>query len=419
MRLIGLTMAMTALAASLANAAPPSETWDQPVAALAGQIADLLGPGQARLTVRNISSIPSDEIPAIEHLLELDLKARGVTASEAESASTVRVTLSESARARLWVAQIVEGDQTHVAMVNLPPVQSQPALSGAGLVLRSEAVMTSQQPVLAALETAEGLLVLEPEALVLYQRAAGIWQQQQRASIAERTPLARDPHGVLIPSADGAGFEAWLVGMRCAGTWPPAGSSARWTVDCAPSDDPWTLVPAFAAAGPAQVVAAHPAASTPIALKAFYNATRNYFTGVVSPNLGVSLPAFYSAAVIGRPAGNAGLLIDGIDSRVELVENGALEPVSGARDWGSDLGVLRSGCGGGTEIVASGSGQAPDDSLRAYELAALEVVPVSAPLGMNGTITAIWSAPDLKSIYAVVRKPANEYEVERVSGLCN
>ncbi len=42
----------------------PSQ-WEQPAAALADQIADLLGPGQAHLTIRNLSSIPADEIPAI------------------------------------------------------------------------------------------------------------------------------------------------------------------------------------------------------------------------------------------------------------------------------------------------------------------------------------------------------------------
>jgi hypothetical protein len=93
--------------------------------------------------------------------------------------------------------------------------------------------------------------------------------------------------------------------------------------------------------------------------------------------------------------------------------------VSGARDWGSDFAALQSGCGAGTQIIASGSGEAVSDSLRAYELPALEAVPVSAALVMDGSVTAIWSAPDGKSVFAVVRNATNQYEVDRVTASCN
>ena len=83
------------LAAS-ASAAPSQ--WEQPAAALAEQIAAILGPGQAHLTIRNLSTISTDEIPAIQRLLEQDLKARGVTTSDTETANLLRVTLSENVR---------------------------------------------------------------------------------------------------------------------------------------------------------------------------------------------------------------------------------------------------------------------------------------------------------------------------------
>ncbi len=51
--------------------------------------------------------------------MEQDLKAHGVIASGAESANAIRVTLSENARERLWVAEVVEGSETHVAMVHV------------------------------------------------------------------------------------------------------------------------------------------------------------------------------------------------------------------------------------------------------------------------------------------------------------
>ncbi len=60
-----------------------------------------------------------------------------------------------------------------------------------------------------------------------------------------------------------------------------------------------------------------------------------------------------------------------------------------------------------------------NDSLRAFEIPALEAVPMSAPLAMDGTVTALWTSSDGKSAMAAVRNAANEYEVDRVTALCN
>jgi hypothetical protein len=133
----------------------------------------------------------------------------------------------------------------------------------------------------------------------------------------------------------------------------------------------------------------------------------------------VDLPPFYSGTTVPRPAGGAALLIGGIDGKVQLVENGALWQVAGTRDWGSDFAVLHSGCGAGAQIIASGSGEAQHDSLRAYELPALEAVTASAPWAVEGTVTALESAADGKSVFAVVRKANDQYEVDRVTALCN
>src|ERR1035441_5933731 len=46
-------------------AQPPSQ-WEQPAAALAEQINAILGPGQAQLTLRNISTIAPDDVAQID-----------------------------------------------------------------------------------------------------------------------------------------------------------------------------------------------------------------------------------------------------------------------------------------------------------------------------------------------------------------
>src|SRR5580704_11804163 len=136
MKLIWLMAAVVGLNGLAAKAEP--SPWEKSSAALADQVAGILGPGQARLTIRNFSSISTDEIPAIRKLLEQDLKAHGVTVAGAESANTVRVTLSENARELLWVAEVTEGDMTQVAMVHLELGNKQEAQIPSGLTLRRQ-----------------------------------------------------------------------------------------------------------------------------------------------------------------------------------------------------------------------------------------------------------------------------------------
>ena len=387
--------------------------WAQPAAELAGQITDILGPGQVQLTIRNLSSIQTIEIPAIRKLLEQGLKARGVVAAGAESANTVRVTLSENARERLWVAEVVEGSETHVAMVHVNASSAPVIVADARMVLRRERIsgiggIAGEDPILAAADINGHFVVMFADRISIFSARDGGWLEANTFVLEK--PLGRDPRGVLLPSADGGSFRAYAPGTGCTGSYslPLSGATgdSGWNVRCRPSDDPWPVYQSGDAGGAP-------------ALKAFYNPARNFFTGVVTPSIGSDLPAFYTAAMIPRAAGGAGLLLAEIDGKVGIMENGAMRTVSGIRDWGSDFAVVRSGCGAGTQVVVSSSGQAANDSLRAFEVSALEAAPATGPLAMDGTVTALWTAQDAKSVFAVVRNAAGAYEVDRVSALCN
>ena len=421
MRLIGaVALVVCGLAMRMACAAQalqPQSPWTRPAADLATQIADILGSGQAQLTVRNLSSIQPSEVPAIRKLLEQDLKARGVLAGGAESANAIRVTLSENSRERLWVAELVEGNETRVAMVHVDSVSVQPFVAGERMVLRREPIpglfnriggVVRDNPILAGAEINGHFVVMFSDRISIFSLIAGNWSESN--GFAMETKLTRDPRGLLIPTADGGAFAAYAPGTVCAGSYslPLNGGSqdSGWTVRCRASDDPW---PVYQSAD----------ASSAPALKAFYNTARDYFTGVVTPGVGVDLPPFYAAGMIPRAAGGAALLLEGIDGKVQIVENGVMRTVAGTRDWGSDFAVVRSGCGSGTQVIVSGSGEATTDSLRAFEIPAIEAAPMSAPLAMEGTVTALWTASDGKSAMAVVRNSAGDYEVDRVTALCN
>jgi hypothetical protein len=411
---IALLMGCSLLAAQSAG------QWDQPAASLAEQIAGIVGPGQATFTVRNLSSIPDAQVAAIRASIEKNLKSRGVVIASGESANAVRVTLSQNDRERLWVAEVVQGNETRVVMAEAGPGVAHTGGPTDYLTLRREHLpimlnplpgVHSDVPVLSALETNSTMVLLRPEGLELYSFSEGGWMHGIPHDLGPHGSVSRDARGMLVANAERNGFTAYSGGSECTGQYTaPANTSGTspgsdWNIHCQKSDEPWPILQSGSAANR-------------VTVKAFYNAARNYFTGVITPSLGVDLPPFYSAALLSRANGTA-LLVGGVDGKVQMVENGTMKPVSGARDWGSDFAVLNSGCGSGAQVIASGSGEAASDSLRAYELPAQEAVPASAPLSMNGTVMAIWPSPDGKSLLAAVRSASGDYEVDRVTALCN
>ena len=412
------------LALGLGGYAHAASSWERPAEQLAEQVAKVLGAGQVQLAVSNRSTIAAAELSAIRKLLVQDLKARGIAVSGAESANQVRVTLSENARERLWVAEIVEGSQRRVVMVRADREAAVSSNSETGMVLKKKLVWSSnetmlapmQSPggaVLAALETTPGLVVLEQEDVIIYAMTAAGWREEKRVPFDARHTVARDGRGVLVATPDGAGFTAYTAGTACRGSHASSldGQGSGWTVYCHESDDPWPVAMGN--------VVADGAAPTAAGLKAFYNSGRNFFTGVVTPAIGLDLPPFYSMAAYPRAgAAQAALVLSGIDGKVQIAEAGALKQVSGTRDWGSDFAAVRSGCGAGEQVLASSSGEALKDSLRAYDITRQEAVAVSAPLEMGGTVTALWTAPDGASVLAVVRESSVGYEVDRVTALC-
>ncbi|HEU5457049.1 MAG TPA: hypothetical protein VFU68_00385 [Terracidiphilus sp.] len=382
-----------------------SGPWSAPTASLARRVAGVLGPGPVQFALTNLSSISADDAEKIRLLLQSDLQASGIILGGADSANTLRITLSENSHERLWVAEIIEGTEKQVVMEALAAEPKRTATTAVGLTLSMQTIFTSPDPILAALPMSNGLVLLEPSKIVVESRTADdVWKVTYQVSLPMNRQLSRDPRGLIVPSMDGTGFSAYSGGAYCQGTFATQTTPSGWSMNCMTSDDPWPL---------GQQTARNSS------MKAFYNATRDFFTGVVTPGLGVDLPGFYSAVPVARPGGGEDLLLTAVDGRVLLAQSGSLTPVAGARDWGSDIAALRSGCGTDTQLLASGSGAAASDSLRAYRLPGAEVVPASAPLAMNGTVTALGSAADGTSAVAIVHTPDNQYEVDRVSAQCN
>lgn len=404
------------LLAGLALAAPAAaqqDPWQRPSAEIAHRIAEVLGSAPAHVTWSNLSSLPSDALPAIRRAVERDLAADGVHPSASDAATQVHITLSQDARGGLWVAEIQQGTEARVLMVTAeaaadphPQPKQTVALQRRRIAWSSElpwkedAGNRAVPQILAASEMNGQLLVLTPARIAVFGGSPAGWSELQSAELGTANVASRDPRGVLAVTA--GGFTAAAPGAACSAA-PAASSPPGWTLECRSSDDPW-----------------------PIAqnLKAFYNGARNYFTGVVAPALGVDLPPFFSAAFVSGRGPSPELLVGGIDGNVRLLEGGALNPVSGTRDWGSDFASIASGCGSGSQVLVPSSGDGPTDTLRAWEIAGQDAQPVSEPLALQGAVMSLATAADGKSAIAIIRIPLADgqhfdYEVDRVTATCD
>ena len=390
------------------------DSWMAPATELARQIAALTGPGAISLSVRNDSSIAASEVPVIRQRLQVALNALGVTIrnqAAADAATTVQVTLSQTAQQGLWVAEVQQGPETRVAMVTAANPAPAAEVEGTPVLLRRALLFSQRSPMLdvglfalPGEATGDGhLVVLSPEMIAIYHRdekSDGGWVKEQSFEIAHGRAYPRDVRGRLQVDA-GAVFKAYLPGVICTASQRTTGGGVA--VSCADSDDPWPID----------------------SRKAFYNSSRNFFTGVITPSAGVAPGPFYSAADLPEKNGMATVYSE-VSGQVRLYDGGGLKVLAGSRDWGSDVAGVQSGCGSGAQLLATASGVATQDSLRAYEVQGRNAIAVSAPLPMDGEVTAMWpmisasGAGGVPTVVAILKKQQPvKYEAYRVSVVCN
>lgn len=373
--------------------------WTQPVAQLARQIVAITGPGAASLSLRNISSFPADQAPAVRHALETQLRSAGVRLTVPGSAAAeIDVTLSESAQGWVWIAEVTQGSDKKVAMVAVarPPSTSLPQRATSIAIRKT--LLWSQDTRMLDLTVVTGgeqnVLVLDANGVTVYKVVAGRWEEQQTLALAANRTFPRDLRGRLAPARDHT-FDAYLPGTVCSSS-----GSAPLSMTCRDSEDPWPL-----AAGQA----------------AFFGPVRNFFTGVLAPGLGKqsSVAPFYSAAALPRPRYTLWVFAH-TDGSVHL-DDGTNDLIAhGTSDWGSDLAAVSSGCGLGAQLLVSGAGDgATTDMVRAFEIADREPVEVSPPAELPGPVTALWTAADGRSALAVAHNlKTNRYDAFELTIAC-
>jgi len=256
------------------------------------------------------------------------------------------------------------------------------------------------------------IAVLSPSGVTLYSGHAGAWQAERSAEIPHAQPWPRDLRGRIILAKDRQ-FDVFLPGIVCHAMTP-------LNLTCLRSDDAWPLtVPTFnagAATGSPGVDSVTP--FSPITpMGAFFSPERNFFTGALTSPIGkfTNVPKFYSAAVLSRD--KPLWLFGATDGFVHVIDGTSDQPVR--LPWGSDFTSVKTSCGAGWQILATGSDDQSGNSVRAYEIPDRDPLPVSAAVDFPGAILALWTEVKGDTAVAVAKNQATgNYEAFRLAVAC-
>jgi hypothetical protein len=384
--------------------------WNGPAQQLARKIVAVTGPGAVAVTVENRSSLSKKDLDAISSLLRAELQAAGARpAAPEQSAATATVTLSENPQSYVWVAEIRQGNgESAVVMVSMPR-RDQAGLERETMpvTLRKIPLWAQEDRILDVLVLEEDsapkqIAVLNGEKIALYRLKNGKWQQEQVLGITHARPWPRDLRGRVIVSKDHL-LDVYLPGVFCRST-----TNLPLALNCHESDDQWPLTLSDAAIPP---------------LGGFYSASRNFFTGALTPGVGklTTVAKFYSAAAVPRDK-YVLWLFAGTDGQVHMVDG--VTDQAAKLGLGSDVASVRTACGTGWQMLSTSAedhnSEQDSDSVRAYEIADRELAPVSSPLSFGGEITALWTEEKSDSAIAVIRsRETGEYEVFRLAVGCS
>jgi hypothetical protein len=374
--------------------------WRTPEEQLARKIAAATGPGAVALDVVNRSSVSRPDVEEIRRGLLTELAALGVRFVNADqAAATVQITLSENLQNYVWVAEIHQGNnEASVVMVATARPSSPAVEHPAALMIHKTLLWTAENRILdVALvnSSPQHMIVLEPESVVLSKFQDGRWQQEQSLPIPHSPPWPRDLRGRLALRNDHL-FDAYLPGIFCRSS-----TTAPLAVNCYESDDPWPL------------------GTDQTGLRAFFTPTRNFFTGALSPGIEkqTTVKAFYSAAVLPRDKYKLWIFTT-VDGQVHLLD-GVTDQTATRLGWGSNIASVRSGCGLGWQVLATGNVDGAAETVRAFEIADREPAAVSQPAEFNGGITALWADSDGTGAIAVSQNSeTGRYEAYRLSITC-
>jgi len=318
-----------------------ADTLDDAVAALAKKVVARLATSEtARVTSRNMSSLPAADAAKAQTALTRALQRRPRNPKQVE----VAFTISENLRGYLLVAEIRHENETVIEMTEFR-IAAPSAEAPAAFRLESKLLWEQELPILDVAVLPDSLRVLDTAGLALYERRTGKWDR----TVAVELPVVnRDPRGRLEMNGDSVTVHE--PGVTC-------------------------TVPIKMTAPPQCEQGGR------------FKAERN------TQDLQDWRGEFFASTELGSDT-----LLAGIDGRIHIHD--AAHSPQAVFDGGSDFALIAA-CGG-RHIALTGTGDAASpDSIALYDLVNRTPVRVSEPIEFSGPVTALWPAGE--GAVAIVR----------------
>jgi hypothetical protein len=377
-----------------------AQNYDQQAHGLAQKIASGLKPREAAfLLFQNISTMNPSDVNAARTALERELRALGVAlAAPSQGGVEVAVTLSEGLEDSVWVAEVRQADGPEIFMEVRP---KPPAMAATpSMMVEKKFLLEDDQQILdlapmGLTNTPRELLVLDSDAVSVYENTVNGWQRKLAVRIPAPHPWPRDLRGRLMVQGDA--YQAYLPGLTCHGN-----ASGGLGISCR-DESLWPL-----GAGPGMLGFAQ------------FTPSRNYFDGRIVGSNGSpkNLPAFFSVASV-ETRGDRMWAFAGTDARTHLY-NATLENAGGWTGWGSDIAGVASECGERSQLLVTASGDgAVTDSVAAYEIVGGSPQPVGEAVSFPGPVAALWPATERGVAIAVSRDlKSGRYAAFRLAITC-
>ncbi len=352
------------------------------------------------LQFTNHSSAGVAQAAAVRRELQRWLHAAGarfVPAGSKRPAVEVDVTLSETWRNLLLVAEIQRGKTRRVIIEPLPRSVAELGRQGGEVVSLTRRIVWRQRtPIVSFLlwqpsrERSSYLWVLEPDRLVLYRLVGNQWRMHGSANIHHAEALPRDVRGLLWiePGASASALlHAALPGVDCSMPLVPA--RGRLPLACRPAKDGSSRFPIFHGGEPAWQATLVPA--------------RNYFAAAIESGVRqIRLRPFYSATVVDEDHSTQVILAAATDGKT-YVYDAAGKTEGSINGWGSDIAGIETACGNRWQVLATRPGDwTAVDSLAAYEIVDGKAVSTGEPIDLPGPVTGLWPALGGSTADAVV-----------------
>lgn len=341
--------------------------------------------GAISASYRNLSSLPDSELALARREFEAALPA----ATAGEPPAEAHLTLSENPSQFLLVEEIHQGEESQVWIAAWKRSE-RPAISVSGFTLEKRLIWEQDEPILDVATVADGLVILTPTEIRTHRT-----QGDTTSPLPSGKPWPRDVRGRL--RVIGARIQVSLPGLGCESTL-----DAAPLLRCQANDEPWVLE----------------SGSRGILLARFA-IDRNYFDGRVVAQNGSpkSVAPFYTAAAV-EEQGTAWWLLTLLDGRTQVFDSN-LEPVASFAGWGSDLVGISARCAGGSQVLATRSGDTNEpDAIQAFGLTNHMPVPLGPSVTFNGPVTALWPAGSTAAVAVARDTTTGKYSAYVLTMVC-